>query len=139
MNRHVIQFAFFTWIFALCLAISLPLRGQVAGGTLSGAVTDASGAAVPNAEVTIKNSATGITKTIATNMDGFYTAPNLLPGNYEVAVAAAGFNTEIKTGIVINVGSQQVFITPSTKYVTFIKGQRTGRGVRENSSSPTWA
>jgi len=109
MNRHVIQFAFFTWIFALCLAISLPLQGQVAGGTLSGAVTDASGAAVPNAEVTIKNSATGITKPIATNTDGFYTAPNLLPGNYEVAVAAAGFNTEIKKGIVINVGSQQVF------------------------------
>jgi hypothetical protein len=31
------------------------------------------------------------------------------------------------------------YITPSTKYVTFINGQRTGRGVRENSSSPTWA
>src|SRR5882757_617365 len=107
MNRKIIKFVLITWTIGLCL--SIPLRAQVAGGTLSGTITDASGAVVPNAEVMIKNTATGITKTVTTGTEGFYTAPNLLPGDYEVAVSAAGFNAGIKKGIVINVGSQPVF------------------------------
>src|ERR1700730_14825815 len=109
MNRRTFKFALFVWIFGLCLVNSFPLRAQVAGGTLSGTVTDSSGAAVPNAQVEIKNSATGITRSITTNTDGFYTAANLLPGEYEIAVSATGFNTGIKKGITINVGSQPVF------------------------------
>src|SRR3984893_4218772 len=109
LNRRTFKFALFVWIFGLCLVNSFPLRAQVAGGTLSGTVTDSSGAAVPNAQVEIKNSATGITRSITTNTDGFYTAANLLPGEYEIAVSATGFNTGIKKGITINVGSQPVF------------------------------
>jgi carboxypeptidase family protein/TonB-dependent receptor-like protein len=109
MNPKVIKFALSAWIFALCLMASLPLRAQVAGGTLSGTITDTSGAAVPNAQVEIKNSATGITRSLTTNAEGFYSAANLLPGNYEVAVSATGFNTEVKSGITINVGAQPVF------------------------------
>src|SRR6202049_4266272 len=109
MNRQGTKFELFTWVMGFCLLVSIPLRAQVAGGTLSGTITDASGAVVPSAEVEIKNSATGITKTVTTSTEGFYTAPNLLPGNYEVAVSAPGFNTAIKNGIVINVGSQPVF------------------------------
>jgi len=99
----------FAWIFAFCLLHSLTLQAQVAGGTLSGSITDPSGAAVANAQVLIKNSATGVAKTVTTNTDGFYSAANLLPGEYEVSVSATGFNTEIKKGITINVGSQPVF------------------------------
>jgi len=99
----------FALISALCLVISFPLRGQVAGGTLSGTITDSSGAGVPQAQVVIKNSATGITRSVTTNAEGIYTAANLLPGTYEVAVSATGFNTGITTGILINVGSQPVF------------------------------
>src|SRR3984893_11306675 len=109
MNPKVIKFVLFMWIVGFCLVISLPLRAQVAGGTLSGTITDSSGGGIPNAQVLIKNSATGITTGLTTNAEGFYTAANLLPGNYEVAVSASGFNTEIKTGITINVGSQPVF------------------------------
>jgi hypothetical protein len=96
-------------VVGLCLVISLPSRAQVAGGTLSGTITDPSGSVVPNAEVAIKNSATGISRNVTTNADGFYSAANLVPGNYEVSVSAAGFNTEVKKGIVINVGAQPVF------------------------------
>ncbi|HWO31557.1 MAG TPA: carboxypeptidase regulatory-like domain-containing protein, partial [Candidatus Acidoferrum sp.] len=109
MNANVIKCGFFTSIIGLCLLLSLPLRSQVAGGSLSGIITDRSGASVPNANVVIKNSATGIARSVTTNAEGFYTAANLLPGNYEVAVSAAGFNTEVKKQIVINVGSQPVF------------------------------
>jgi outer membrane receptor protein involved in Fe transport len=109
MNPKVIKFALSALVFALCLMTSLPLRAQVAGGTLSGTITDTSGAAVPNAQVEIKNSATGITRSLTTNAEGFYSAANLLPGSYEVAVSATGFNTEVKSGITINVGAQPVF------------------------------
>lgn len=82
---------------------------QVAGGTLSGTITDPSGATVPQAKVVIKNVATGVERVVTTNTEGFYTAPNLLPGEYQVTISAKGFNTEIKTGVVLSVGMQQVF------------------------------
>src|SRR3984893_14709366 len=82
---------------------------QVAGGTLTGTITDPSGAEVPNAQVVIKDVATGIERTVTTNKDGFYIATNLLPADYQVTVSASGFNTEVKTGIKINVGAQQEF------------------------------
>jgi Carboxypeptidase regulatory-like domain/TonB-dependent Receptor Plug Domain len=109
MDSKVIKFALFMWAVGFCFVVSLPLGAQVVGGTLSGTITDRSGAGVPKAEVVITNSATGIARSITTNREGFYTAANLLPANYEIAVSATGFNTEIKRGIVINVGSQPVF------------------------------
>ena len=88
---------------------SAALRAQVAGGTLSGTITDPSGKEVPQAQIVIKNLATGVERTVTTNADGFYTAVNLLPGEYQVTISAAGFNTEVKTGITMNVGAQQSF------------------------------
>jgi hypothetical protein len=95
----------------LCLlAVLAPaLHAQVAGGTLSGMITDPSGSAVPKAQVSVKNTATGIASSLETNSDGYYTALNLIPGVYEVTVSAAGFNTGVKSGIVINVGAQSLF------------------------------
>ncbi len=109
MIPKAIRVVFFVCIFVFCLVNSRQLPAQVAGGTLSGTITDSSGAAIANAQIAIKNSATGVAKTVTTNTDGFYSAANLLPGEYEVAVSAPGFNTEIKKGITINVGSQPVF------------------------------
>src|SRR6202521_4870490 len=89
--------------------LSVSASGQVAGATLSGTIKDSSGAVVPQATVVIKNVATGVTTQLATNPDGFYTAANLLPGDYEVTISARGFNTERRTGISLTVGAQQVF------------------------------
>lgn len=88
---------------------SLPSNAQVAGATLSGTIKDSSGAVVPQAKVVIKNVATGVSTELATNTEGFYTAANLLPGEYEVTVSAKGFNTERRTGISLTVGAQQMF------------------------------
>jgi len=82
---------------------------QVAGGTISGTITDPSEKLIPQAQVSITNVATGITTTVMTNADGFFTAPNLLPGEYEITVAAKGFNTEGRKGITLTVGAEQVF------------------------------
>ena len=90
----------------LCIPPVSQLIAQVSGATLSGTVVDPSGAAIPMAEIVIRNVATGVTRTIATNADGYYTAPNLLPGDYELKFTAAGFSTETRTGITLTVGAQ---------------------------------
>jgi hypothetical protein len=83
-------------------------NAQVSGGTLSGSVTDQSGAPLPQAPVTINNVATGLTRTVNTNQDGLYSVPNLLPGTYEVSVSRPGFETYVQTGISLTVGAVRV-------------------------------
>src|SRR2546425_584543 len=80
---------------------------QVAGATVSGTVTDPSGAVIPNAQVSITDVATGVTRNVTTGGAGFYTAPNLLPGTYEIRITAPGFSTLVRTGITLTVGAQQ--------------------------------
>src|SRR5258708_4307241 len=108
MNRKTVSFAVFTWILGFWLMVSLPLHAQVAGATLSGTVMDQSGGVVPQGAITVKNIATGITRNSATSAAGFYSAPNLLPGIYEVRATAQGFSSQVQTGIKLTVGEQQV-------------------------------
>ena len=75
---------------------------------MTGTVSDASGAVIPKAQVSIKNVATGEVRAVTTDAAGFYTAPNLLPGSYEVTVTAPGFSTEVRSGITLTVGAQQM-------------------------------
>jgi hypothetical protein len=86
---------------------SIPAGAQVSGATLSGLVTDSSGAGIPSANVSIKNTGTGETREITTNGDGFYSVPNLLPSTYDVTVSAQGFTTLVQRAITLTVGAQQ--------------------------------
>jgi Carboxypeptidase regulatory-like domain/TonB dependent receptor/TonB-dependent Receptor Plug Domain len=94
-------------IFMLSMFFSTTAHAQVAGGTLSGTVTDPNGGGVPNASVVITNVATGVNREVTTNSNGFYTAVNLVPGTYQLKVTATGFNPEETTGINMTVGTQQ--------------------------------
>src|ERR1700676_2192585 len=78
---------------------------QVAGGTISGTVSDSSGRLINSVQITITNVATGVTRDVTTNEDGFYSAPNLLPGTYEAKFSAQGFKTEARRGIELTVGA----------------------------------
>src|SRR5689334_3112308 len=60
-------------------------------GTISGEVTDASGAVVPGAKVNIRNVATNAVRQVVTNTEGLYVAPSLQPGVYDVRVEKEGF------------------------------------------------
>ena len=80
----------------------------MAGATVTGTVTDPSGANIPNAQVSMTNSDTGITTNVTTNSAGFYTTPNLVPGPYQVTIRAEGFQTVIRSGIELTVGAHQV-------------------------------
>jgi hypothetical protein len=88
------------------LLISVPVRAQVSGATLSGVITDAQGGVVPNAKITIKNVATSVAVETSTNSSGAYSAPNLTPGDYTVSITAAGFKTS-ESKVTLTVGAKQ--------------------------------
>lgn len=90
--------------FAVMCGTAIDLRGQVAGASISGSVTDSSGKVLTNAIVSIKNVDTGINREVTTNDEGFYSAPNVLPGIYEVKFSAPGFKGEVKRNITLTVG-----------------------------------
>jgi hypothetical protein len=87
------------------LSVVVNLHAQVAGGTISGTVTDSSGRVINKAEITITNVATGVTRVVTTNDEGFYSAPNLLPGTYELKFSASGFKVEARKNIELTVGA----------------------------------
>jgi outer membrane receptor protein involved in Fe transport len=87
------------------VAMHIDVQAQVAGGTITGTVVDSSGRVLPNANVSISNVATGINRTVTTNEDGLYIAPNLLPASYELTFTAPGFRTDVRSGIELTVGA----------------------------------
>jgi hypothetical protein len=111
-TRTKFENAFVVCISSMVLMIwflaSIPGYSQTVGATLSGTITDESHAAIPKATVSIMNVATGVATTVTTNAEGIYNAPNLLPGNYQATISAAGFQKSIQNGIILTVGAQQV-------------------------------
>jgi hypothetical protein len=73
------------------ILVSSRAVGQAAYGNVIGTVTDATGAAVPNAKITATDTAKGVSYTATTNASGYYTLNNLTPGDYKVVVEAQGF------------------------------------------------
>src|SRR5438552_10575643 len=106
MSAKAIKFVVSVGIFALIFVNPIPLRAQVSGASLSGTITDAQGAAIPIAMVSVKNVATGVIFDVTTNAVGFYAVPNLTPGDYEVSVTAPGFGAAI-TKVTLTVGAKQ--------------------------------
>jgi hypothetical protein len=82
------------------------LYAQDSTATILGTVTDPTGAAVPNATVTVTNTATNIADTLQTNGSGSYTAPNLPPGTYNVVIKATGFSTADMSNLSISAGDR---------------------------------
>src|SRR5437763_11371346 len=80
---------------AACLLFATAVFAQEGiNGTLSGTVSDATGALIPGVEVTAKNTATGVTSTSITNETGTYRFPSLQPGSYEATAALTGFSSQ---------------------------------------------
>src|SRR6202790_1642317 len=88
-------------------SLSLSAHAQVVGGTIEGLTTDPNGVALPDVKVEIVNLSTQILTTLTSNADGFYSAPNLLPGEYKVSATRSGFATTV-TQLTLAVGAQRV-------------------------------
>jgi hypothetical protein len=76
---------------------------QVSTGTIVGIVEDSSGAVIPNAEVTIKQTTTGESRMTRTTGTGEFNVPFLQPGAYTVTIGAGGFKTKTQSGITLRV------------------------------------
>jgi hypothetical protein len=92
---------FFTTLFLVFAASAFAQEA-----TIVGTVTDPSGAAVPNASITLTNTETGVTRTLPTSSDGQYVAPSLGIGHYSVRVTAAGFKAAEQKDLTLNVGDR---------------------------------
>src|SRR5262245_6113654 len=84
------------------------LEAQVRTATISGTAADSSGAVLVGAKIGVKNLGTGITQSAITDSQGRYSVPDLPVGEYEVRASATGFQTVVRTGITLTVGSQPV-------------------------------
>lgn len=89
--------------FLLLLALPTAMKAQTVNGTVTGTVTDPSGAVVPGAQVTVKNTDTGAIRKVTSNSTGIYSAPALPPGNYSVNVINPGF-TQQTTKVLLSIG-----------------------------------
>jgi hypothetical protein len=85
------------------LGLTLGIAFAQTFGEIGGEVRDPSGALIPNATVTVTNSATAASRVATTNAAGLYSFPDLVPGTYDVKVVSAGFDTIVKAGIVLEV------------------------------------
>jgi len=116
----------------LCALCYSPLQAQYTTASLGGNVVDASGAAVPDAKVTIRNTGTGFTQDTTTAASGSFLFPRLPVGAYELRVEKGGFAAYVQSGITLVVDqaanvsvplqvgqvSSEVTVTSETELVT---------------------
>jgi Carboxypeptidase regulatory-like domain/TonB-dependent Receptor Plug Domain len=90
-------------LFILGSYMANQLIGQGTFGRISGRVTDSTGAVIPNAALTLTNTATGVQKKAVTGANGYYNFPDLLPGRYTVRAELKGFATVVVPSLVVQV------------------------------------
>lgn len=101
--RHFIHCAGIALLGCLFAFVALPLQAQTYTASVTGTVTDPSGAVVPGAEVTMTNPSNGYSFKATTNTAGIYVVLNLSPGAYTLRVAAKGFKTYSRSGITLEI------------------------------------
>jgi hypothetical protein len=94
--------AFSVLLTLLCLILGPTASAQSIFANLSGSVTDASGAVVPGAKITVQNASTKVTRQLTANGAGYFSATQLPAGTYSVAAEAKGFEKFQANGIVLN-------------------------------------
>jgi hypothetical protein len=98
----------FLWLVCITLSsLPLSLDAQTTTGTVRGTVKDQNGAAVADAEVQVRNTATGVVRSTATRSDGAYVLPGLVPAPYELSVRHIGF-IPLRRAITVQIGATQV-------------------------------
>ncbi len=98
-------------VFSILLVVTFHFSlawAQVTTGTVLGTVQDATGAVLPGTEVTVTHLDTAISRTVISDDEGRYLAPNLNLGDYEIAASLPGFQTEVRTGIELTIGRRAV-------------------------------
>lgn len=123
LGRSIALVSFLIASFSLVSLVVSPLDAQVLYGSVTGTITDPSGAVVAGGKVIISSQSTGLTRETTTDASGFYRVLDLPPGNYTVEVSAAGFkplkvaNVSVVLGQV-NAQNLQMQLGTATQQVT---------------------
>jgi carboxypeptidase family protein len=99
----------------LCILLTLPAGAQNASGTLTGTVTDPSGAVVPGATVIMKNDQSGDKRKTVANNDGFFSINAVQPGDYTVTITQQGFESYVEKGVHFDQGDTRNLANISLK------------------------
>jgi hypothetical protein len=125
------------FVFALlwvCMS-GVPLHAQTVGGTILGLVQDQQGGGVPKAEVSARSFDTGaIRKSVSTD-NGEYRITGVPAGAYELSATAAGFKTEVRSGIVVTVGADVAVNLALTVGAISEKVEVTGEAAQVDTST----
>ncbi len=103
--KQYVRLLLAVFVLSMATAVSTtPAFAQGGGATtsLSGTVTDTSGAIIPGANVSVKSNATSTEFTAVTNESGFFTVPSIDPGGYTVTVTLMGFKTAVLNDVRVN-------------------------------------
>ena len=101
-NTKHIGLLCFSLLGALALLAGNAAWGQANRATITGIVTDSTGAVVAGVEVTATNTDTNVPAKSVSNGDGLYVIPNLFPGHYSIEFARSGFETYVRSGMTLN-------------------------------------
>src|SRR5580698_2146588 len=104
-NRSTLAGLFAIGAFATIALVFLSPAFAQSTGAIQGTVTDASGGAIPNATVEVKDPTHGVDRTLATDSAGIYYVPSLPVGTYSVEVKAPGLTQTEAKGLIVEVGS----------------------------------
>src|SRR2546427_445159 len=112
-------------LLVLLLLPLLPLCGQTTSGSITGSVTDQTGAVIPGATVTVTNEGTGVERKVASTDQGVFNVSNLEVGVYRVKIETPGFRGQERTGVVLNANqvlniNVQLTVAPSTTEVEVV-------------------
>jgi hypothetical protein len=117
------------------------VSAQNTSGSIKGTIGDPASAAIPSANVTLANAATGIALKTESNTEGVFVFPNVSPGTYRLSIEASGFETYVQTGLALTAGEirslgtikltignvqQQVHVTAVATPLQLASGERSG-------------
>lgn len=124
------------WVFLMLCSTALPSWAQFETGSITGAVTDDSGGALPGATVTLRNLGTNVTQVTVTNDAGTYEFFTLRVGRYEVKVELSGFTGVTVSDVALAIGNRQrVDVTLNIGQVSeTVEVQAQGVGLERDSS-----
>ena len=94
-------------LLTLLLLLTATVSAQTFRGTILGLVTDATGAVVSGAQVTVRNANTGLERVTLTSADGSYSVPELPAGSYDVTIKQTGFRAAVTRGVAVDVASER--------------------------------
>src|SRR5215471_2974520 len=105
MPRRKMVTLFSFGIFCALVFFPRAMMAQGLFGSISGIVTDPSGAIVPNAAVTVTNERTNVAVEVKTNGAGLYSVTSLIPGIYKVVAEVQGFKTAVAADVLVDVNA----------------------------------